>query len=215
MVDNCSNLEIIYFPDTIESWNVVAFNNCINLKIFANIKNYTYLDHCFSNCPKLDTIWFSDTLDEIKVYGIQMCDTQFIKTIKLGHYLDLSTGYNITDYEIIPETVVVDGEEQTINHTAFERMTLLTTVDANNNAFNNISIDNNTAIMSFTNLMSTLVAIPNNISLLHIRVSNNGGIDASNIETLSISSLLDTDHISFRMNQGNLRNVILEDNENA
>jgi hypothetical protein len=63
--------------------------------------------------------------------------------------------------------------------------------------------------------MLTLAAIPNNISLLHIGVSNNGGIDASNIETLSISSLLDTDHNSFRMNTGNLRNVILDDNENA
>jgi hypothetical protein len=215
MVDNCPILEIIYLPDTLEDRNSIAFTNCANLKIFANVKNYTYLDHTFNNCPKLDTIWFSDTLDEIKVYGIQMCDTQFIKTIKLGRYLDPSTGYNITDYEIIPETVVVDGEQQTINHTAFERMTLLTTIDANNNTFNNISIDNNTAIMSFTNLMLTLAAIPNNISLLHIRVSNNGGIDASNIETLSISSLLDTDHNSFRMNTGNLRNVILDDNENA
>ena len=215
MVDNCPNLEIIYLPDTLEDIDSIAFTNCANLKIFANVKNYTYLDHTFNNCPKLDTIWFSDTLDEIKVQGIQICDTQFIKTIKLGRYLDPSTGYNITDYEIIPETIVVDGEEQTINHTAFERMTLLTTIDANNNTFNNISIDNNTAIMSFTNLMSTLAAIPNNISLLHIGVSNNGGIDASNIETLSISSLLDTDHNSFRINQGNLRNVILDDNENA
>jgi hypothetical protein len=74
MVNNCPNLEIVYFPNTIESWNAIAFNNCTNLKIFANIKNYTNLDSCFANCPKLDTIWFADTLAEIKVNGIQVCN---------------------------------------------------------------------------------------------------------------------------------------------
>ena len=91
---------------------MVLYNDCKRAtEIFANIKNYSNLDRCFANCSKLDTIWFADTLAEIKVNGIQVCNNQFIKTIKLGKYLDPSTGDNITNFEIAEETITVDNEE--------------------------------------------------------------------------------------------------------
>lgn len=212
MVNNCPNLEIVYFPDTIESWNAIAFNNCTNLKIFANIKNYSNLDRCFANCPKLDTIWFADTLAEIKVNGIQVCNNQFIKTIKLGKYLDPSTRNNITDFEIVEETITVDNEEQTISHYPFEQMTLLTTVDANNTSFDIYHSEN---YMSKFN--TVLSHIPNNIKLLHISCKHSSPVTAENVETVSFSSAIN-DQDSFLYSSGlnnNLHNIIFEDNENV
>ena len=212
MIDTCSNLEIIYFPDTIESWNVVAFNNCINLKIFANIKNYPNLDRCFANCPKLDTIWFADTLAEIKVNGIQVCNNQFIKTIKLGKNLDPSTGDNITNFEIVEGTITVDNEEQTIYHYPFEQMTLLTTIDANNT---NFDIYQGEHYMQKFN--AVLSHIPNNITLLHIFCKQGSPVTAPNVETVSFSAAL-YNYYSFNYSTGlnnNLHNIIFEDNENT
>lgn len=212
MIDTCPNLEIVYFPDSIESWNVVAFNNCINLKIFANIKNYTYLDQCFSNCPKLDTIWFGDTLAEIKVNGIQVCNNQFIKTIKLGKNIDPSTGNNIIDFEISEETVTVDNEEQTVYHYPFEQMTLLDTIDANNTTF-----DTQGGINYMAKFNIALNHIPNNIKLLHIFCKQGSPITSLNIDTISFSAALNN-YYSFSyqsMDNHNLHNIIFEDNEDA
>lgn len=183
MVYNCPELQIVYFPDNIEDWEVTAFVNCSKLKTLANIKNYSYLDRCFSGCP-VDTIWLSDDLTEVTDDGIQVCDEQFIKVIKLNHYVT-DNSYHYYDTSWSP--------------TAIQDMTELTTIDADNNVFNN---DNYKSIDYIVN------NAPNKMTILHAAAAYPIGQNTNNIETVSISSMA----YSGGQPTYNIENVILEDN---
>ena len=126
---DCTSLEKIIFPDTLESIDGGLFNNCVSLKKvdFSNTKIQKIPSSCFKNCTSLESVIFPKTVTSMGYEAFLGCSN--IKEIDLS-----ATSISAISYEVFKgcdqlEKVLFPSTLQEVDSYTFRGCVLIKELD--------------------------------------------------------------------------------------
>ncbi len=185
--EDCSNLEFLHIPSTVESVGGKAFRNCVNLKTLTLSENVTKIEHgTFENCSSLESLELPSNLQSIGYNAFKDC-SQLISVTLPDSVIIIQDGAFMNASSL--NTVVLSNGLTSISDRMFSGCTSLATINIPESV---VSIGAN-AFMNARNLRA--VTIPNSVTLISTSAFIYCDLDSF---TISSSVAYETSTISWR-----------------